>query len=146
MRKKPGGKKTTTKRPPKSADGYEVGYGKPPKSKQWKPGQSGNPKGRGKKAKSVNARLDAALKAKVKVRVGTKVRTMATIDAIIWKLREMALKGNLKAVEFFMRYYDEQQVVRESETRTLKKLDYDKMSAADVMKVYQSVMKGGVRG
>ena len=25
---------------------YEVGYGKPPKDKQWKPGQSGNPSGK----------------------------------------------------------------------------------------------------
>ena len=27
---------------------YEVGYGKPPKSTQFKPGRSGNPKGRTK--------------------------------------------------------------------------------------------------
>ncbi len=27
---------------------YDVGYGKPPKSHQWKKGQSGNPKGRPK--------------------------------------------------------------------------------------------------
>ena len=30
-----------------SAEGdYEVGYGKPPKHSRFKPGQSGNPKGR----------------------------------------------------------------------------------------------------
>jgi len=28
--------------------GYETGYGKPPKAHQWKPGESGNPKGRPK--------------------------------------------------------------------------------------------------
>jgi hypothetical protein len=31
---------------------YKVGYGKPPKGKQWKSGQSGNPKGRPKKKKN----------------------------------------------------------------------------------------------
>ena len=25
---------------------YEIGYGKPPKSHQWRPGESGNPQGR----------------------------------------------------------------------------------------------------
>ena len=34
------------------SDDYEVGYGKPPKSRQWKPGQSGNPKGRPKGARN----------------------------------------------------------------------------------------------
>ncbi|WP_170408922.1 DUF5681 domain-containing protein [Ruegeria arenilitoris] len=29
-------------------DAYDIGYGKPPKSSQWKKGQSGNPKGRPK--------------------------------------------------------------------------------------------------
>ena len=29
-------------------DDYEVGHGKPPKTKQWSKGQSGNPKGRPK--------------------------------------------------------------------------------------------------
>jgi hypothetical protein len=30
-------------------DDDEVGFGKPPKKHQWKPGQSGNPKGRPRK-------------------------------------------------------------------------------------------------
>nr|WP_137676672.1 DUF5681 domain-containing protein [Parerythrobacter lutipelagi] len=34
------------------SDDYEVGYGKPPKSGQWAPGQSGNPAGSSKKAKA----------------------------------------------------------------------------------------------
>ena len=34
--------------------GYEVGYGKPPQHSRFKPGQSGNPKGRPKSAKGLN--------------------------------------------------------------------------------------------
>ena len=34
------------------SDDYEVGYGKPPKDKQFKKGQSGNPKGRTKGTKN----------------------------------------------------------------------------------------------
>ena len=36
----------------KITGGYKIGKGKPPKDTQWKPGQSGNPKGRPKAAKS----------------------------------------------------------------------------------------------
>ncbi len=34
------------------SESYEVGYGKPPKTSQWKPGQSGNPLGKKKKIKA----------------------------------------------------------------------------------------------
>jgi hypothetical protein len=34
------------------SDGYEVGYGKPPKTGQWQAGKSGNPAGSSKKAKA----------------------------------------------------------------------------------------------
>ena len=40
---------------------YEVGYGKPPKSGQFKPGQSGNPKGRPKGAKNFKTELATVL-------------------------------------------------------------------------------------
>ncbi len=33
-------------------DGYRTGPGKPPRSRMWKPGQSGNPKGRPRKKKA----------------------------------------------------------------------------------------------
>jgi hypothetical protein len=36
---------------------YKVGYGRPPKATQFKPGKSGNPKGRPKGPKSVGAVL-----------------------------------------------------------------------------------------
>ena len=37
---------------------YEVGYGKPPVHTQFKPGQSGNPKGRPKGAKNKRPKLN----------------------------------------------------------------------------------------
>lgn len=38
-------KKTTKSKLPGRQGNYKVGHGKPPKEHQWKPGESGNPKG-----------------------------------------------------------------------------------------------------
>jgi len=45
-------------------DDDDVGYGKPPKRHQFKPGQSGNPKGRAKGSRGLKTDLTAVLGAK----------------------------------------------------------------------------------
>ena len=47
------------------AKDYNVGKGKPPKSTRFKPGQSGNPKGRPKGRKNLKTELDEVLNATV---------------------------------------------------------------------------------
>ena len=52
----------------------EVGYGKPPKEHQFKPGRSGNLKGRPKSKKSGLTDISKLLNEPVKVKAGGKVR------------------------------------------------------------------------
>ena len=51
-----------------SDDEYEVGYGKPPKSGQFKPGQSGNKKGRPKGRKNFETEFLEELYEKVPIK------------------------------------------------------------------------------
>src|SRR5207244_10457945 len=46
---------------------YEVGYGRPPQHSRFKPGQSGNIKGRPKGSKSLKAILEEALSSSVTI-------------------------------------------------------------------------------
>jgi hypothetical protein len=87
-------RKKTSKR---HSGAYEVGKGRPPLSTRWKPGQSGNPKGRPKGAKNLATIFDDALNETFEIQVKGKTRKVTAREAIVWKLINEALRGNIKA-------------------------------------------------
>lgn len=79
-------------------DDYEVGYGKPPRHSRFKPGQSGNPKGRPRGAKNVDALLRAALYQKVQItRDGRRVKVPA-IEAVFLRITRGGLEGDPRSI------------------------------------------------
>ena len=85
-------------------EGYDVGYGKPPKSGQFKPGKSGNPKGRRKGATGLKTSIDRVFRRKVLVRVEGKPTKVPVPEALVLKLTEKALSGDNKSAELLMRF------------------------------------------
>jgi hypothetical protein len=87
------------RKPPRGpGDGpYEIGYCKPPKRTRFKPGQSGNPRGRPKAEKSLGAALNDALKAKVKLRGNGKERGVSSLDAYFIRVVMDAIQGKAVA-------------------------------------------------
>jgi Family of unknown function (DUF5681)/ParB-like nuclease domain len=88
-----------------------IGYGRPPKEHQFKPGQSGNPKGRPTRPKSALPRGELAqmvLKAgnkRIKVHEGDKISTIKVIEAILRGLTLRAVKGDHRAQLDFTKIY-----------------------------------------
>lgn len=80
----------------------DVGYGKPPKAHQFKPGKSGNPRGRPKGAKSEATMLVELLNRKIEIRQNGKVRKITILEGILHKLAEDSLKGNTKSAAFVL--------------------------------------------
>ncbi len=80
---------------------YKVGPGRPPKEHQFKPGQSGNPKGAKRKPKpmapDLKAALERALNEPIKLKQGERERTMTMAEAGIKQLVAQFVKGNHQA-------------------------------------------------
>jgi hypothetical protein len=91
------------------ATDYEVGYGKPPTATQFRPGQSGNPRGRPKGAKTNKKKISARNEARfnkvlleecyreIGVRDGDKLIQMPVIQAVIRNQALNAAKGNQRS-------------------------------------------------
>ncbi len=89
----------------------EVGYGNPPKEHQFKPGQSGNIKGRPKSKKSGLTDVSELLNEPVKVKAGGKVREMGSFEAGLRKLVKRAVDKDLRAILKFVKICEEYGVI-----------------------------------
>jgi hypothetical protein len=74
-----------------------TGYGRPPEHAQFKPGKSGNPKGRPKQSKNLKSIIQQALTSTVTVRENGRLRSVSKIEGVVLSQLERALKGNEKA-------------------------------------------------
>src|SRR5262245_58605577 len=81
---------------------YEIGKGRPPKSTRWKPGQSGNPKGRPKGLKNAARMATDALNRKLTVTMNGKGRKMSVADVAYRRIADKAMEGDQKALAFLL--------------------------------------------
>lgn len=78
-----------------------VGYGKPPRDGQFASGHSGNPRGRPKGAKNKTTILREIASEEHRVTIGGEAKPVKTIDLFFMRLRELAMKGDEKALDAF---------------------------------------------
>jgi hypothetical protein len=80
-------------------DGYEVGFGRPPKTTRWKKGQSGNPHGRPKSSRGLKADLHAELVSRMEIQMNGK-RVSGTKQQLMLKtLTARAAAGDVRAIK-----------------------------------------------
>jgi hypothetical protein len=75
-----------------------VGYKRPPVHTRFKPGQSGNPKGRAKGSQNLKTLFHKILKEEVSLREGSDVRKVSKAEAIMRGLVIGALKGDTRSM------------------------------------------------
>lgn len=82
---------------PKASSSDTVGYRRPPKQHQFKPGQSGNPKGRPKGAPTLQELMAKEATRHVKLKQGDKVIVVPKLEALARRVFNKALEGDLAA-------------------------------------------------
>jgi Family of unknown function (DUF5681) len=91
--------------PQTESDDTQFGYGKPPREHRFKPGKSGNPKGRPKGAKNESTILHEILTRKIENRSGGRVRKISVLEGILLRIADDSLKGNIKSATLILNRY-----------------------------------------
>lgn len=76
---------------------YQVGYAKPPKQSQFKPGKSGNPTGKKKGQRSLAGLLDEKLSQNITVTLNGHSHEMTHREALLYGMVNDAVRGKDRA-------------------------------------------------
>jgi hypothetical protein len=82
-----------------------VGYGRPGQEHQFRPGASGNPRGRPRGAKNESTILREILARKIVNRSGDRVRRITVLEGILLRIADDSLKGDIKSAAFLLNRY-----------------------------------------
>ena len=85
------------------SDGYEIGYGKPPKQTRFRKGQSGNPKGRPRGTKNLITDLSEELREQLYVTENGKRRRVSKQRAMLKSITAKAIGGDIQATNTILR-------------------------------------------
>lgn len=82
---------------------YAVGYKRPPKSKQFQKGRSGNPRGRPRGAKNLSTIVGEVANERVAATIDGKLKKISKLKLSITQMVNDAAKGNHRARQELMR-------------------------------------------
>jgi hypothetical protein len=111
-------------------DNYEVGYGKPPKSGQFKKGASGNPSGRPKKALDVGSQVARELNSKLTINENGKRKVITKLEALAKQLVNKGISGNSPAARIVLTLH--QQALEKAPDEHQRALDYANLTPYDL--------------
>lgn len=96
---------------PGAEEGQEdpIGYGRPPKHTQFRPGQSGNPKGRPKGSKNLMKIVEELAKENVVIRQNGRRRTIDGKEAVLRSLFLKALDRDSRAIDAMLKLFSDQE-------------------------------------
>lgn len=85
------------------SDDYEIGYGRPPESRRFRKGQSGNPAGRRAEQERFASVLREELASEIVMKIGDKKIKSTVLRGLTKLMISMALAGDKKALSELMR-------------------------------------------
>ena len=93
--------------PSAAAEPYKVGHCRPPLETRFRPGQSGNPRGRPKGARSLRSVVAAVAREQVEIKENDRQRRITKLEAAVKQLVNRAAKGEERWTKHFLDFLDE---------------------------------------
>jgi Family of unknown function (DUF5681) len=116
------GRKDQSNRGEKSASDHAahnpVGYGQPPLASRFKPGTSGNTKGRPKGSKNLKTLIREAMTASISIQEGEKTRRVTKLEGVVLRQLQSALKGSDRAALAVIKMAHQLRFLEDSESAT----------------------------
>ena len=91
--------------PPETAP-YRVGYRRPPTGARFRPGESGNPRGRPKGVRNLSSVIAAELKEKVVVTENDRQRRITKLEVAVKQLVNRTAQGEARAMQLLFGLLD----------------------------------------
>lgn len=150
MKKETGKKGKNEKKEDKEKKPYVIGYGKAPEHTKFKPGQSGNPKGRPKKRRSFVDELAAEMCKPITITENGKKKRITKQQAIVKQTMNKAMSGDPKVIALLMSptFRQALEMKIEQQNQALKRDDFDdmdltKLSQEELTQLYIREISGG---
>jgi Family of unknown function (DUF5681) len=126
-------------------DSYETGYGKPPRSTQFRKGVSGNPKGRPKDPPEFDRELLREAKSLININENGRSRRISKHAAVVKQVTNKAAKGDMSAART---YFGLRQVALErfaqkkaSQSNDTGKYNVNELSDEELMNILAGSLK-----
>jgi hypothetical protein len=113
---------------------YEVGYGKPPASKRFAKGQSGNPKGRPKGSKNLAAIVLRESRQLVRVNGPRGSHLITKLEATVMQLGNKSAQGDLRAQRDFVALVQASEDATNSQPSTLTSHEMDQQVMQSILR------------
>jgi hypothetical protein len=118
-----------------STAAYEVGYGRPPEARRFKPGRSGNPAGRPRRKQSIDEAIEEALHETVSINEKGKHKKLPALQVIMRQVRNSAMRGHLPAAKFLL------SPAAKNEKSADQKTDYSQLSEEQLIQIIEKNLK-----
>jgi hypothetical protein len=116
-----------------------VGYCRPPVETRFRPGQSGNPRGRPKGARNLSTIVAAALNERVAVNENGRRRRITKLEAAVKQLVNRAASGEARATQLLLA------LIQTNEARPAQQ-DTNRLSEADAIVMAELTRRLGEGG
>jgi hypothetical protein len=108
-----------------TSDNYKIGYRRPPLDRRFKPGCSGNPRGRPKGSRNARTVVEQVIKETVPVRENGRVRKITKLEAMIQAAVLKAMKGDSRSLNSILAFMAKTNQFAEAEAETSAALPED---------------------